>query len=76
MAASTRATVAGATLSGRLSTFETVPTDTEAAMATSRTLTLMLGSRSLSRPLKRYPFAAMRGPTHADVEPRTLGVDY
>jgi hypothetical protein len=39
IAAMTRATVSGATFSGRLSTFETVPTDTDAAAATSRTLT-------------------------------------
>ena len=51
MAACTRSTVAGATLSGRLSTFETVPTDTDAAAATSRTLTAIGPPRSVSRPL-------------------------
>ena len=39
MAARTRSAVAGATLSGRFSTFETVPTETAATAATSRTLT-------------------------------------
>ena len=39
MAACTRATVAGATLSGALSTLDTVPTETAAAAATSRMLT-------------------------------------
>ena len=38
-AARTRSAVAGATLSGRFSTFETVPTETAATAATSRTLT-------------------------------------
>jgi len=38
MADMTRSTVSGATISGRLSTLETVPTDTWASAATSFTL--------------------------------------
>ena len=42
----TRSTVAGDTFDGRLSTFETVPTETDAATATSRTLTATARSPS------------------------------
>jgi len=46
MDACTRATVSGATFSGRLSTLETVPTETPASSATSRTLTAIAASIS------------------------------
>ena len=58
IAAWTRATVAGETFPGELSTFETVPTDTEAAAATSRMLTPMCPSHQMRC---RYPRFADSG---------------
>ena len=57
IAACTLATVSGATLSGWLSTFETVPTETDAAAATSRTLTDMPSPSSIptTTPAARDP---------------------
>ncbi len=78
MTACTRATVSGDTFSGRLSTFETVPTETDAAAATSFTLTaiganltrgpVLTSTGSPGYRLKRFIASATRASDAADTK--------
>jgi hypothetical protein len=62
IARSTRCLVAAATNSGRLSTFDTVPTDTPARAATSFTpVELRLTERIQSLPPPRFPLVRFAG---------------